>query len=278
MNRDDRLIFENYLNHNKNQQILEADGKKWEDESSAWAWFKVFDPTGLSSWPDVYDSAIEVRDNRGNDIWPWLKLIFNIFLALPNFGILAFGAGAGGWAALRAASKAALKSGSKGGGGQVAEKIVKTIGESDIMRSAFNKIIKQLQKEGVLTSGQIGTVINQIRKKGVSAVGREEMVAKAVKSSIADAAKTSALKKIQLPKTAARAGDQFSGAAYNWWENRDKDDTEDVFATKPSATKSSSTSGRFPVGTYVANGSKREKKPEAKASPTPYKFKNPNLQ
>lgn len=231
MNRDDRLIFENYLNNNKNQQILEADGKKWEDESSAWAWFKVFDPTGLSSWPDVYDSAVEVRDNKGQDIWPWLKLIFNVFLALPNFGILAFGAGAGGWAALRAASKAAIKSGAKGGGGEVAEKIVKTIGESDIMRAAFSKIVKRLETEGILSPGQISTVINQIRKKGVSAAGREEMVAKAVKSSITDAAKDSALKKIQLPKTAARAGVQLTGATSNWIGSGNKAD--DVFASKP---------------------------------------------
>jgi hypothetical protein len=229
MNRDDRLIFENYLNYNKNI-ISEADEKKWEDESSAWAWFKVFDPTGLSSWPDVYDSAVEVRDNRGKDIWPWLKLIFNVFLALPNFGILAFGAGAGGWAALRAASKAALKSGAKGGGGEVAQKIVKTIGESDIMRAAFSKIVKRLETEGILSPGQIGTIINQIRTKGVSAAGREEMVAKAVKSSITDAAKDSALKKIQLPKTAGRAGVQLTGAASEWIKGGS--DAEDVFSFK----------------------------------------------
>lgn len=222
MNKDDRLIFENYLNYKKDI-ISEADEKKWEDESSAWAWLKVFDPTGLSSWPDVVDSASEIRDNKGKDIWPYLKFIFNCFLALPNFGILAFGIGAGKWIALRAASKAALKAGAKGGGSEVAQKIVKTLGESDIMRAAFSKIAKQLEKEGILSKGEIGAVINQIRTKGVSAAGREEMVAKAVKSSITDAAKDSAWKKIQLPKTAARAGAQITGAATNWWEGDDKE-------------------------------------------------------
>jgi hypothetical protein len=230
MNRDNRLIFENYINNNKNRQILEADGKKWEDESSAWAWLKIFDPTGLSSWPDVYDAAVEIRDNKGKDIWPWLKFLINAFLALPNFGILAFGVGAGGWTALRAASKAALKGGATGGGDKVAQKIVKTIGESDIMRAAFSKIVKRLETEGILSPGQIGTVINQIRTKGVSAAGREEMVAKAVKSSYKDAIKPY-VNKGELAKTAARAGAQLTGAASNWVKGGS--DTEDVFSFKP---------------------------------------------
>ena len=219
MDKDAHLIFESYLNQKITNPILEADEKKWEDESSAWAWLKALDPTGISSWPDVYDSAIEVYNNK-KDIWPWAKLFINIFLALPNLGLLAMGGGAAGWQALRVLSKAAIKGGEKEGF-KVAEKICKMIGESDIMRAAFEKIAKQLEKEGIITVAEFGPIRKKLMEKGVLAAGekgalagREALVGKAVRSSIQD---TATLSNSLLPlagkfntiKTAAKGADQL---------------------------------------------------------------------
>ena len=262
--KDAHLIFESYLNSKSSEQILEADEKKWEDESSAWAWVKVFDPTGLSSWPDVYDAALEVRDNK-KDIWPWLKFLFNVFLALPNFGVLAFGAGAAGWASLRVLSKAALKGGEKEGL-KVAEKIIKIINESNIMRSAFNKITKQLEKQGVLSAGEINTMLNMIKQKGVLAVGKQEaLVGKAVRSSIGDGMEDTFLKSIQLPKTATRAGAQLTGAATNWFgDDGDKKEEDTTSTPKTASPEKTETSTKKELPSIKR---KEETKPSQSSAP-----------
>ena len=81
--KDAQLIFESYLN-SKKDVVLEADEKKLEDESSAWFWLKTFDPTGLSSWPDVANAWDEVGKNP-KDIGPWAMLFLNFFLAFYLF-------------------------------------------------------------------------------------------------------------------------------------------------------------------------------------------------
>lgn len=144
--KDSKLIFENYL-LSKNNIVLEADGEKWENESSAWFWLKTFDPTGLSSWPDVVDSVIETV-KRPLDVGPWAMLFLNIFLALPNFGILALGAGAVGWQGLRSLAKLAIKGGDRAAV-KVADDILKMAKDNEFVYKTLVKFGKTLEQKGI---------------------------------------------------------------------------------------------------------------------------------
>jgi hypothetical protein len=147
MDNDSKLIFENYLQY-KNNIVLESDGEKWENKSSAWFWLKTFDPTGLSSWPDVLDSAIEAA-KRPADAGPWAMLFLNIFLALPNFGLLAFGLGGAGWMGLRGLAKSAIKGGDRQAI-KVAEDVLKMAKDNEFVYKTLVKFGKTLEQKGIV--------------------------------------------------------------------------------------------------------------------------------
>ena len=166
--RDSQLIFENYFN-SKNGLIFEEDGKKWEDESSAWFWLKTFDPTGASSWPDVIDAWNELM-KRPKDIGPWAMLFLNIFLGLPNFGLLALGVGGAGWAGLRGLAKAAIKAGDKEAI-KVAEKVLKIAKDSPLLERSMIKFGKTLEKKGLANKSTVDIYMNIIKTGNFFEIG-----------------------------------------------------------------------------------------------------------
>lgn len=159
MDKDSKLIFENYLQY-KNDIVLEADGEKWENESSAWFWLKTFDPTGLSSWPDVLDSAIEAA-KRPADAGPWAMLFLNIFLALPNFGFLALGFGAAGWQGLRSLAKLAIRGGDRAAI-KAADDVLKLAKDNEFVYKTLVKFGKTLEQKGIVEKSVVERYIKII--------------------------------------------------------------------------------------------------------------------
>jgi hypothetical protein len=245
--KDAHLIFESYLNQKTNKPILEADGKKWEDESSAWAWLKVFDPTGFSSYPDVLDSIYEVKDSDGKDIIPWLKFIFNIFLALPNIGLLTApftaGVGAVGWQGLRGAIKGVVSKGVAKGSERemivLSEKLLNIARESKPLTYFFKKTISKLTEKGAITPEISRSLLEAFEKGSIEGITKKEFkkgaltaVQKADKLNAAMDASGGIGKMLkseigpkellslnQPYKTGLRATTQLGGAATNWFED-----------------------------------------------------------
>lgn len=224
MDKDSQLIFETYLN-SKNDILFE--GEKWEDKSSAWAWLKILDPTGLSAWPDVLKSIKNVSKNS-EDVLPWVNLILNIFLALPNFGILAFGIGAGWWAVMRAAAKAALQGTGRSQGIDLANKILKKAAGFKFFQAALIKIANQLKKEGV-SKNIIDNLIDSIKKGKLTKLGKhEELVSSTMKSELKQGLGKTAARHASSPyKYGARAVDQAYNRLENWSDEIKKEKEEE---------------------------------------------------
>ena len=166
--RDSQLIFESYYN-SKNGLIFEEDGKKWEDDSSAWFWFKILDPTGISSYPDLLDAIVELR-KRPEDVGPWAMLVLNIFLALPNFGLLALGVGGIGWAGLKGLAKTAVKAGDKEAL-KVAEKVLQ-MAKSDVrIERLMFKFGETLERKGLADKSTVDLYINIVKTGNFSKIG-----------------------------------------------------------------------------------------------------------
>ena len=163
--RDSQLIFESY----KNRVFLEADGKKWEDDSSAWFWFKILDPTGISSYPDLYDAIVELK-KRPEDVGPWAMLILNIFLALPNFGLLALGVGGIGWAGLKGLAKAAVKAGDKEAL-KVAEKVLQIAKNDARIERLMLQFGETLAKKGLADKSTVDLYMNIVKTGNFLKIG-----------------------------------------------------------------------------------------------------------
>lgn len=166
--RDSQLIFESYYN-SKNGLIFEEDGKKWEDDSSAWFWFKILDPTGFSSYPDLLDAIVELR-KRPEDVGPWAMLVLNIFLALPNFGLLALGAGGIGWAGLRGLAKTAVKAGDKEAL-KVAEKVLQMAKSDARIERLMFKFGETLERKGLADKSTVDLYMNIVKTGNFSKIG-----------------------------------------------------------------------------------------------------------
>lgn len=267
--KDAHLIFESYLNL-KNNIILEDDDKKWEDESSVWFWLKTFDPTGFSSYPDVVEAYYGVRENPA-DVGPWAFFLLQIFLALPNFGLLAAGIGGIGWGALRAAAKAAIKAGpSSPAVYKIAEKILKYATETKWFQSILVKFGKILKEKRVMNQNMLDIYENMITSGNFAKLGAKEgALAIAAKETTGDVVKSALRGKFgQFGQYAGRAGmskaDEAKAEFEKFKQNMNKGSNKGQGPTKEAATK-----GKFKPSRYVEEPSKTQ--PSAKASPTPYK-------
>ena len=269
--KDAQLIFESYLNF-KRDVVLEADEKKWEDESSVWFWLKTFDPTGFSSWPDVVEAYYGLKQNPA-DVGPWAFMILQIFLALPNFGLLAWGIGGIGWAGLRAAAKAAIKAGpSSPAVYNIAEKILKYATETKWFQAILVKFGKILKEKGVMNQNMLDIYENIITSGNFAKLGAKEgSLAVATKETIGDAVKSKLGGKFgQYGQYAGRAGmskaDEVEAEFEEFKKNINKGSNKGQGPTKEAAKE-----GKYPVGKRVKPD---QQTPDKKTEPAPAKSKS----
>lgn len=273
--KDAHLIFENYLT-SKSDVILEADGKKWEDESSLWSWIKTFDPTGFSSYPDVVEAYYGVRENPA-DVGPWAFLLLQIFLALPNFGLLAAGIGGIGWAGLRAAAKSAIKAGpSSPAVHNIAEKILKYATETKWFQAILIKFGEILKQKGV-TNPKLHQIYEDMITSGNFAKlgSKEPALAVAAKETIGSGFKNLKFAGIkpfgtgaQLSQYAGRAGmskaDEVKAEIEKFKQNANKGSNKGQGPTKETAAK-----GEFAIGKRTPRGKEEPTPQKPKPSTTP---------
>jgi polyhydroxyalkanoate synthesis regulator phasin len=199
--KDAQLIFESYLNSKKNV-VLEADGSEksgWE-QATDWLIFagKVLDPTGISSYPDVIESAKKYEEDQS--LLNFSILFLNFFSALPNLGLLAAGAGGIGWGALKAAARTAVKSGSKDQIGPIASKILDIVKGSPKLQQGFGIITDSLVKNGTMTQNGANSIMKTLKQGAVSTEKQRKDLEKALKSTskseFKDAARAAAKEEI----------------------------------------------------------------------------------
>lgn len=296
--KDSQLIFENYLN-SKNI-VLENDNSEksgWE-QTKDWVIFagKVLDPTGISSYPDVIESFKKYEEDQS--ALNFGILLLNGFLALPNLGLLAAGVGGFGWGALKAAAKAAVKSGAKDEIGPIASKILNTIKGSKELQYAFGKMTDSLVKNGSITEKGANSIMMTLKQGGVSTElqrkGLEKGLASTSKSEFKKAGKDFAKKEIEdksilspyrlsVNSEKGEIAQRLGRAGREYFQDEDKLEypkflPQALITTKESPKKTSKSpqpqSGKIPIGKYNPNAKENN---SAKASPTPYKTKNPNL-
>jgi len=278
--KDAQLIFESYLN-SKNNIILEDDGKKWEDESSVWFWLKTFDPTGFSSWPDVREAYYGVRENPA-DVGPWAFFILQMFLALPNFGLLAAGIGGIGWAGLRTVAKAAIKAGpSSPAVYKIAETILKYATETKWFQAILVKFGKILKEKGVMNQNMLDIYENMITSGNFAKLGSKGgALAIAAKETIGDGIRY--VPKIplvgipifgkggQIAQYGGRAGmsqaDEVKAEFEKFKQNINKGSNKGQGPTKEAAKE-----GKYPVGKRVKPD---QQTPDKKTEPAPAKSKS----
>lgn len=202
MDRDSALIFENYLNSRKNI-ISEADEKQ-EKEHWLWSVAKVLDPTGISSYPDVISSA--AKFSKDPNYFYLAQLILNIFLALPNFGLLAFGVGGIGWAGLKAAAKTAAKAGPDAIG-PVAKKVMEAISKNSTVKRGFEKTLDSLVSNGTLKAKNKRMIMDAIEKGEI----KDALMAKSMEKGFDDIAKSGTKAATEIGKSITKE--------MPWWKH-----------------------------------------------------------
>lgn len=292
MDKDSKLIFESYLS-SKNDVVLEADEK--EKEHWLMAVGKVLDPTGLSSWPDVIASGKKLNDDF--NLLTLGELLLNVFLALPNFGLLAAGVGGVGWAGLKAAAKAAARGGAKEIG-PVSAKILEMISKNNTVKRGFEKAFDSLVEKKVLDPRNKAQIMKAIESGSIRDALHGKSIEKGLESisksgeklgigkSITGETPWYTLKDPKLQKL------QYGGRAAE--ELLTKDITSDPLTNKllqtpllpkelREPTKETAKSGKYPTsGTWTPRkkeevSAKKEQKPAQEKSKTGSKFSYENL-
>lgn len=273
MDKDSKLIFENYLTSKNDVVLVEAS----EDEKEHWlvAVGKVLDPTGISSWPDVIESGKKLNDDF--NLLTLGELLLNVFLALPNFGLLAAGVGGVGWAGLKAAAKAAARGGTKEIG-PVSAKIIEMISKSNTVKRGFEKAFDSLVEKKVLDPRNKAQIMKAIESGSIRDALHGKSIEKGIESisksgeklgigkSITGETPWYALKNPKLQKM------QYGGRAAE--ELLTKDITSDPLTDKllqtpllpkemrkedkkpTGPTKEAAAKGKYPVGKRVTSKSK----------------------
>jgi hypothetical protein len=295
--KDSQLIFESYLSSKKNI-VLEADGseKSGLEQAKDWAIFagKVLDPTGISSYPDVIESAKKYEEDQS--ALNFGILLLNGFSALPNLGLLAAGVGGIGWGALKAAAKAAVKSGAKDEIGSIASKILNTIRGSKELQYAFRKMTDSLVKNGSMTEKGANSIMTTLKQGGVSTEiqrkGLEKALSSAGKSEFKQAGKEyfekeapTLIKKLsvdggkgQIAQKTIRAGRE--GFASDSGLEYPKFLPQGIVTTKENQkgpTKNAAAAGKYPVGKRVKSGevaSQKTEQPVTAKSKSKFAYEN----
>jgi hypothetical protein len=296
--KDAQLIFESYLN-SKKDVVLEADGSEksgWE-QAKDWAIFagKVLDPTGISSYPDVIASFKKYEEDQS--VLNFGILLLNGFSALPNLGLLAAGVGGIGWGALKAAAKAAVKSGAKKEIGPIASKILNAIKGSKELQYAFSKMTDSLVKNGSITKKGANSIMMTLKQGGVSTEiqrkGLEKALSSTGKSEFKQAGKEYFEKeapslakglsidsgKGQIAQKVIRAGRE--GFASDSELEYPKFLPQGIVTTKEDQkgpTKNAAATGKYPVGKRIKAGEstpqKTEQSPVATKSKSKFALEN----
>ena len=129
----------------------------------------------------MIESFVNYENDQSLD--NFILILLNGFSALPNLGLLAYGVGGIGWAALKAAAKAAVKSGGKdAAAAPIANKILKLIKDHDSLKYGFNKIIDSLQKNGNLSEKGAKSIKSAIEKGSIDSWASGKGVEKALSS------------------------------------------------------------------------------------------------
>jgi hypothetical protein len=300
MDKDSKLIFENYLTSKNNVVLVEAS----EEEKEHWlvSVGKVLDPTGISSWPDVIASGKKLNDDF--NLLTLGELLLNVFLALPNFGLLAAGVGGVGWAGLKAAAKAAARGGAKDIG-PVSAKILEMISKNNTVKRGFEKAFDSLVQKNVLDPKNKAQIMKAIESGSIRDALHGKSIEKGIESisksgeklgigkSITGETPWYALKNPKLQKM------QYGGRAAE--ELLTKDITSDPFTDKllqtpllpkemrgegdkqqKGPTKETAAKGKYPVGTWTPRKkteptSQKEQKPPQEKPKTKSKFDYENL-
>jgi hypothetical protein len=160
MNRDSKLIFENY-----SKQVIISEA--WNDNFDDWNWKaiaeigKVLDPTGISSWKDAETALSEWNADRKNPTKLAIAVL-NVYCAIPNLGILAAGWGGLGWAALRGAAK---KAGSDPKLAiETAGAILKYIKYIPKLNSTMSSIFDRMVKKGIMDEAAKDEIMHVLTK------------------------------------------------------------------------------------------------------------------
>jgi hypothetical protein len=226
--KDAHLIFENY----NNRVLLNEADNDWGSTA-----LEVLDPTGISSWDDLGEAIDEYEKEPGS--WNFVKMLFNVYLVIPNFGLLAAGWGGIGWAALRAAIKKAIAEGLTGNTIKIGNKILKIIQDTPLLTKAMLSLLSKLVEKGTIrakTAQEIGYLLSKGRT--INDIAHAQNVSQALKR--VDVVKDIAKKEFmgEPVKKIGRAADEPE----RFFSNIKNNQEEQKGPTKEAAAKSASSS------------------------------------
>lgn len=153
MNIDSKLIYEAYSNK---QQVINEDAGEFLGFLA-----KVIDPTGVLSWPDFFKAVANF--NKDSSIINLGIMVLSFFCALPNFGLLALGAGGVAWGGAKAAARAAIKAGPHAIL-PATNNMLKILGKVPGGRGMAEKALLKLKDSGKLSQNAYDDILSVIQK------------------------------------------------------------------------------------------------------------------
>lgn len=213
MDYDSKLIFEKYKTNAVYLTEEEESGSNLADFASFVG--HVLDPTGISSYDEVGEAAAAFEEK--GDVLSLGILLLSVYSALPNFGLLAFGYGGIGWAAAKAAARAAIKEAATNPQGVITltNKVLSSLSKMPGARSGIERMLTKLVESGKITQSTADDILDVTMKGSISDVKQAEHIihgqAGSVGTSSLNALQAGAegLSKADKAQLATRAGDKL---------------------------------------------------------------------